>query len=371
MRCVYSLIGMFCCIQAALALPISVQHTQTQLEHLDSKIHALKQHLETVQGQQGNLEQTLSVTEKQIGNVVQRLNQTRQTLQHQQALIQALIIQSKTLSSQLVQQQQALAQHVQIRYMMGDVQPLKSVLNTEAPILLDRLFVYSQYVIQARKQLIQSIDNTQMELAKNKLKLEQEVKAQEALRHRLQQEQAELAAHQNKNMTVMKGLTQTLKTEAERLKEYEQNKQALSALLKRLSAQSEREEAARPPTKSISRFAAQPVAQAIDVKNWHQGLFFAAKEGASVNAVQAGKVVFSDWLKGYGLLLILDHGHGMMTLYGYNQALFKRQGEQVRAMERVATVGHSGGRREDGLYFEVRRFGKVIAAQRWLRLARK
>ena len=98
----------------------------------------------------------------------------------------------------------------------------------------------------------------------------------------------------------------------------------------------------------------------------NQGVTFFAKEGEPVVSVYAGKVVFSDWLKGYGLLLIVDHGMGFMTLYAHNQSLFKRKGDPVLQGEQIASIGHSGGLKQNGLYFEVRHRGKAIPPLEWL-----
>lgn len=98
----------------------------------------------------------------------------------------------------------------------------------------------------------------------------------------------------------------------------------------------------------------------------NQGVTFFADEGTAVTAVYPGKVVFSDWLKGYGLLLIIDHGQGVMTLYAHNQSLFKSKGQTVFQNEQVASVGHSGGIKQNGLYFEIRLRGKAVPPLSWL-----
>jgi murein hydrolase activator len=98
----------------------------------------------------------------------------------------------------------------------------------------------------------------------------------------------------------------------------------------------------------------------------NQGITFFAAEGTPVYAVYSGKIVFSDWLNGYGLLLIIDHGQGFMTLYAHNQSLFKRKGSTVGTGEQIAAVGHSGGIKQNGLYFEVRKHGKTVSPREWL-----
>jgi septal ring factor EnvC (AmiA/AmiB activator) len=98
----------------------------------------------------------------------------------------------------------------------------------------------------------------------------------------------------------------------------------------------------------------------------NQGLMFFANEGEPVSSVYPGKVVFSDWLRGYGLLLIIDHGNGFMTLYAHNQSLYKHKGDTVHQGESIASVGHSGGILKNGLYFEVRQRGKAVPPLEWL-----
>jgi septal ring factor EnvC (AmiA/AmiB activator) len=97
-----------------------------------------------------------------------------------------------------------------------------------------------------------------------------------------------------------------------------------------------------------------------------KGLFIAARAGEEVRAIAAGRVVFADWLRGFGNLLIIDHGDGYMSLYGYNETLFKRVGDTIRGGERVAAVGNTGGHSDSGLYFEMRHEGRPFDPMSWV-----
>ena len=97
------------------------------------------------------------------------------------------------------------------------------------------------------------------------------------------------------------------------------------------------------------------------------GILISGKEGNEINAIHHGRVVYADWLRGFGLLLIIDHGKGYMSLYGYNQALYKEVGDWVEADEAIATLGQSGGQNQPALYFELRHQGKPINPKRWFR----
>ena len=97
-----------------------------------------------------------------------------------------------------------------------------------------------------------------------------------------------------------------------------------------------------------------------------KGLFLRAISHQSVKAVAAGRVVFADWLRGFGNLLILDHGKGYMSLYGNNEALYKQVGDVLRGGDTIATVGNSGGNEESGLYFELRHEGQPMDPMKWI-----
>jgi septal ring factor EnvC (AmiA/AmiB activator) len=97
-----------------------------------------------------------------------------------------------------------------------------------------------------------------------------------------------------------------------------------------------------------------------------KGLFIAARPGDEVRAIAGGRVVFADWLRGFGNLLIIDHGANYMSLYGYNEALFKQVGEIIRGGERIATVGNTGGHPDSGLYFEIRHEGRPFDPLTWV-----
>ena len=115
--------------------------------------------------------------------------------------------------------------------------------------------------------------------------------------------------------------------------------------------------------KTVTHFGAR--VEQSDLK-W-SGILVRAPEGRDVTSIFPGTVVFADWLKGFGQLVIIDHGQGYMSLYGRNRNLYKQLGESVEAGERIAQVGQSGGFSESGLYFEIRHNGRPLDPERWLR----
>jgi septal ring factor EnvC (AmiA/AmiB activator) len=355
--------------QFANTAPLTQSQTQHKLQHLNEKIGNLKQRLDGVQHQHTDAEQTLAKIDKKMDAVVRQSLLLTQAISKKQTEIQKASQKAQTLSQQLQLHQIELMKHVRMIYMLGAAQPLKGMLMVNAPKSLDQWFVFYQYVIRSRRQLMDNIVVTKQALAQTQQTLKKELDAQAALKTELNQKQLKLAGIKTLQTQAVENLAHTIKTDQVILQDYERDKVNLSALLQHLLIQSQVH--LHEVSMSNQQRIPSPIQGAYSsVKPWSQGLLFFSKEGTGVNAVQAGRVVFSDWLRGYGLLLILDHGGGWMSLYGYNQSLYKRVGQSVKAGEQIATVGHSGGRREDGLYFEVRRLGKVVAARHWL-LARK
>jgi septal ring factor EnvC (AmiA/AmiB activator) len=160
----------------------------------------------------------------------------------------------------------------------------------------------------------------------------------------------------------------TLQQDAERLvKLLEQlRKQAAAAVLEPINRKPFRAAKGKMPWPATGRMAVRFGVRKKSGLTW-DGVMIAAPEGEEVRAVHHGRVVFADWLRGFGLLLIIDHGGGYMTLYGHNQALLKESGEWVDTNEAVATVGRSGGRASTGVYFEVRRKGRPVNPGIWCR----
>ena len=182
----------------------------------------------------------------------------------------------------------------------------------------------------------------------------------------------QLSNHQQKleqdklyNTAIILSIGKDIQSKQQILEEYQHNKDNFSHLLKSLTQQSITQ--TRYPLNFLRKKLPRPVNQRGNhLQKMNQGVVFFAQEGAPVTAVFPGKIVFSDWLKGYGLILILDHGQGFMTLYAHNQSLFKQKGDSVIQGEQIATVGHSGGLKQNGLYFEIRQRGKAIPPLRWL-----
>lgn len=355
----------FCIASFAHANSSSVTQTQSKLKQLDTKIDTLKHSLATANDKRGLLNQELSGTEKQIGDGVRKLRAIQNDMASKERKITELQNLANNLNGQLLTQQKLLASHIRARYQMGEYQPLKWLLNQDSPYRVSRILTYYQYVIKSRQQLITQIDDTRKKINENKNNLNDELAKNQQLQQQLTQNQQQLQQNKSYHTTLIQSLNKEIQTNQLALKEFQKDKENLSRLLKSLTQQSV-VQSSKPFAQMRKKLPLPVQTDHRSIQRMNQGVTFFADEGAVVTAVYPGKVVFSDWLKGYGLLLIIDHGQGFMTLYAHNQSLFKHKGQSVHQREQIASVGHSGGIKQNGLYFEIRLRGKAVSPLDWL-----
>ncbi|MBA2655735.1 MAG: peptidoglycan DD-metalloendopeptidase family protein [Tatlockia sp.] len=349
---------------SALETP-SLSHTKNKLKELDSKINKLKQTLSTAHDKRSILDKELSGTKKQIGEGMQQLQLIQQGLERKKQKIVNLQQQYNDLNKQLLKQQQLLGEHLRIRYKIGEYQPLKWLLNQDDPHAINRLLSFHQYFIQSRQKIIAQIDETKRSLALNQESLKSELHSQLQSQNELNSHQQQLEKNKLYHQTLLHSLINDIQVKQLTLSEFERNKENLSKLLKNLVAQNFIQ--TRQPFVQMRKKLPKPIqTENLVLQKMNQGMTFFAGEGTAVKAVYPGKVVFSDWLNGYGFLLILDHGQGYMTLYANNKSLTKHKGSTVQQGEQIAAVGHSGGLKQNGLYFEVRYRGKAVSPTDWL-----
>lgn len=349
----------------AIASPSPVAQTQNKLKELDTQIAKLQNTLATAHDKHSILNKELSGTEKQMSEGIHKLYNIQNDMKSKEIKIADLQAKSSQLNQQLKTQQQLLARHVRARYQIGEYQPLKWLLNQDDPYKINRILTYYQHIIKSRQQLIDQIDETRKSLGENKEKLHHELAENKVLHHQLKQHQQQLEHNKEYHTALLQSLNSEIQNHQHTLQDFKRDKNNLTRLLNSLSQQSVVQNS-KPFIKMRKKLPLPVQTEQRSLRRMNQGVTFFADEGATVTAVYPGKVVFSDWLKGYGLLLIIDHGQGFMTLYAHNQSLFKRKGDPVFQNEQIASVGHSGGIKQNGLYFEIRLKGKAVPPLEWL-----
>lgn len=343
----------------------TMTQTKNQLKQLENKMSQLQLNINHTHDKQSVLTKELSHTEKQIREGEIALRKIQLLMKAKQQQITSLQQQVNSLNKQLRTQQRLLAEHIRARYKMGEYQPFKWLLNQDKPDAISRLLTFHQYLVNSRQRIMKNVTTTQQALISNQNKLHQELAEQEHLQQQLNQRQQAFDRDKHHHKALIGSLKRDIETQQKTLQTCKQNKENLSRLLSSLVQQSVLQ--TRHPLTQMRRKLHQPVVtNSRGVQRINQGIVFFADGGTPVVSVASGKVVFSDWLNGYGLLLIVDHGWGFMTLYANNQTLLKHKGDLVNQDEKIATVGHSGTLKQNGLYFEIRQRGKAVNPLEWM-----
>jgi murein hydrolase activator len=279
----------------------------------------------------------------------------------------------------LARQRAALAGQLRAAYMIGREEPLKLLLNQRDPLHSGRLYVYYSYFGRARADEIAQIQQHVLHLTELDTELEQQQTALVNLKSAQQSQLQQLEHARNDRQTVLTSFNAAAHTREEGLARLKTQQADLERLLKELDHSLK----TVPPPDNATAFGRArgqlgwPVAGKITARfgarratgvSW-EGVVIATERGAPVSAVAAGRVVYADWLPGLGLLVIIDHGEGYMSLYGHNDRLLKAAGDSVATGESIAAAGDTGGRASPELYFEIRRGGKPVDPAPWFRAA--
>jgi len=352
---------------------------EVKLQQLRQRIQSVKQEVASMLTERDSQQQALEKAEKEIGSVAAALRLLERQAGQAHDRMLDLNKQRDSEQDNLHAMRTALASELRTAYMAGRQERIKLLLNQEAPAFLGRMLVYHGYFTRARAARIQDMRTTLARLDD----IEQALLLQQAEIDRLQAVQREsasrLAAEQEKRRAILAGLQVELKTKSSELSVLEQDEQRLQQLVQALQqalrdipAASGRYKSLRelkgklrwPVTgKIVRRYGAKQAAGKISSR----GVQIASDAGADVHAIARGRVVFADWLRGFGLLLIIDHGGGYMSLYGHNSSLYKEVGEAVDGNEVIAAVGSSGGLSLPGLYLELRKNGRPFDPGPWFK----
>jgi septal ring factor EnvC (AmiA/AmiB activator) len=287
----------------------------------------------------------------------------------------------RTEEAALARDRAALAGQIRAAHMIGGEEPLKLLLNQRDPAQAGRVLTYYQYFGRARASQIAAINGHLAELEELDRALALEEERLTELERQQKGEVAKLQSARDRRGRALAALEAESRNRAKELDRLKDQQGSLEKLVRELRRALERVD--KFPTDSKDAFArlrgrlAWPVAgrllasygqvRAGGVK-W-DGVLVAGSQGAPVRAVYHGRVVYADWLSGLGLLTIIDHGDGYLSLYGHNERLYKEVGERVSAGDTIATVGDSGGRQSPALYFEIRKGGRPVDPRPWFRAA--
>lgn len=309
----------------------------------------------------------------EVSKVAAEVELANQDLRAVNADLNALRATQSGLETQRKEQATKIAEHLAATYRMTGEDFLKLLLNQESPDTLDRMTRYHRYFTQARMASLEEFQNTLDEIEVNRQTLQSRQADERAKREALNQRRLALVRERIQRKGLIAELDENVEgktRERTRLETDRQRLEELFAELRRRSAEldgsafvARKQKLPWPLQGKLTHAFGQ--SRADGRLSWH-GIVLAAAEGTPVTAVFRGRVVFADWLRGFGLLTIVDHGSGYMTLYGHADILLKAVGDWVESGELIARAGRSGGQRTSGLYFEVRQKGAARDPIGWL-----
>ncbi len=352
---------------------------EADLKAVRSKIEKMQAEMERDAGKRDKLSKELEESEKTVGTARGELDKLKRERAVHAAKRAELASERQREQGELEKDRGALAGQLRAAYMIGKGEPLKLLLNQREPGELGRVLVYYQYFGRARAAQIAAIDAHLGELATLDEGLAAEEQRLAALEEQQQGELQRLQSARERRGKALVSLDAETKNRAEELDRLKDQQNGLEKLVRELRRALERLD--KFPTDSKDAFAklrgklAWPVAGKV-VATFGQtragglkwdGVLLAGTQGTPVRAIYHGRVVYADWLSGLGLLTIIDHGDGYLSLYGHNERLFKEVGERVTAGDTIATLGDSGGRPSPGLYFEIRKAGHPIDPRPWFK----
>jgi murein hydrolase activator len=354
------------------------KQTQQKLDTLRAEIKALADQRRATEAEKGSNIAQLRDRETRIAAIAKELRSLEEKLAEQQAALDELQTRKKELEAKLHTQRAALAALLRSAYALGRHEELKLILQQNEVAATSRVLAYHRYFQRARMGRIGELLADLTDLAQVQQAIEAQLAQIAATREERNGEAARLDAERVERQGVITALDASLKDQAARLAVLGKDEAALLELLERLRdvfADIPKQLTAAEPFAARRGRLPWPLAGKVavgfgssdDSGRAISGIVVAAGSGAEVRAVSHGRVAYADWLKGYGLILILDHGDGYMSLYGYNETLLKDVGDWVDTGEPIATAGSSGGRKSSGLYFELRARGKPLDPRGWLK----
>lgn len=406
------------CLLLALALTMpslvlaakKVEQSKEALSDVQQRLEALKKELDNSQEAHKDAADALKESERAISEANKKLYQITQQQQQNKKTLSQLEAQSLSVNGTLAEQQKLLSNQLYEQYIHGRQSYVQMILQSENPSEIARDVHYFSYVAKARAELINKMQGNLDRINKLNEETAKALKQVADLKQKQIDERKVLENQKQAKSKVVKSLSQQIASQRGEIKKLARDEKRLSQLVERLAriipakpkrkvaknTNSDKTEPAQKRNEVVANNDSVPTYEANgasfatlkgklrlpvrgEVTNrfgasredsgisW-KGLFIRASEGAEVKSVAGGQVVFADWLRGFGNLIIVDHGDGYMSLYSNNQAVLKQVGDNVKTGDVLASVGNSGGNETNGLYYELRRQSRPFDPLSWSNL---
>jgi septal ring factor EnvC (AmiA/AmiB activator) len=408
----FSLLILLALLWPQVAGANEVESKKSELEALKQRLQSLQREFRAAEEHRTEAADELRQSERSISEAIRELRELEQEQRRANAELTALQEASAATEKRIEQQQASLSEAIRASHQRGQSDALKLMLSGRDPNQTARDLRYLASLSRAQLELIESLKTDLAKLEQLKTEASNKSAVLAELREARLKEQKKLQSERTEREKLLTKLSAQIKKQRSEIATLKRDEQRMTQLVERLNRlvaeKAAREKAAREkaaksakaPAKSATRsplgvntrtpepfrtdkpFSRLKGSLSLPVKgelmnrygapreeggvSW-KGLFIRAAEGSVVKAIAAGQVVFSEWLRGFGNLIIVDHGEGYMSLYSNNESLYKQVGDPVQPGDAIASVGNSGGQSDSGLYFEMRHQSRPINPMHWVK----
>ena len=351
----------------------AAQSTAAELMQTLEELNALNKWFSEAEAKRTGLIVQIQAQDKEIADINRAVTIANNNVQLTEKELASLKKTNAKLEQSRLTQATRIGEHIAAAYRLTGQDFLKQLLNQQSPDEFERMIRYHRYFSESRLDVLKQYQATLLELEKSNAQLLTQQQKQTEEQKLLVAEQSKLKNQRQQRAQVIGALDAEKETKSERFQRLQADKNRLEQLLAELRRRANELDgtAFAKARGSLVMPVAGRVRHAYGAQRadgrlrWH-GIEIAANQGTPTNAVYRGRVIFSDWLRGFGFLTILDHGSGYMTLYGHADTLYKKEGDWVESGEVIATAGNSGGNNQPGIYFEVRHKGKPQDPITWI-----
>lgn len=347
------------------------QPSQGELEAVVERLNAMDQWLTQADEDLASQQRALDATDRRIADHARRVRNLSSQVAELEAARQRNLGDRDRLGTESARLAARLAGHLRMAWRLTGRDLVKQVLNQENPADAERLMRYHGLLAKARAKDLAALTDLQAALADNNARLADEREALTLAQAELDQGRTTLLDERREQRRLLAGFKSEVLVKRRERDTLASDRKRLEALLAevarqtRLAAPTTHDQGSLlwpVPGRLVHRFGDS---RAGGRMRW-QGVYLSAPRGTNIVAVASGTVAFADWLRGFGMLAVVDHGDATMSLYGHADTLYKKAGDRVEGGEPIASVGQSGGINEVGVYFEIRRDGVPVDPQAWL-----
>lgn len=364
------------------------QAKETELQQVKQRIETVRRSIQADAERRDSLVGELKQADERIAEARNELGDVRSQRQDAEQQLAALQAEQQQTERELAAERSSLTRELQLAYMNGRSEPLKLWLHQQDPAQLGRMLGYYGYFSRARAAQITRINDHLAHLVLLAEDIQQQTQVLRDLEQKRSRSAQSLESARKQRAGTLQKVEAKLKNNNERLEKLQADAAALERLIEQLRREAERAAAAARERAAQAGKPVSPVAPPAGRGSWPwpvkgnvlarfgqvraggplkwDGMVIGAAAGSTVRAPAPGRVLYADWLPGLGLLLVLDHGGGIMSLYGHNEQLYRKVGDQVARGDVLSVVGDTGVQEQSGVYLEFRNGKQPVDPLNWL-----